>query len=240
MDRHSPEYKLHRASPVSSDRGSVYDAHAYPFPTGGPEYRRIDAYANSSHASSYPNDLRSSQTLPPVASLTSSSRGSSLDMDSVDADTMRSQAGSSASYGSHSPAYTGHYDRDPRSSSYPSNDYRYSGNYRAASPPPNGYFHNGGPHSSYYSHSYAPRPDSRASGPYQAPSDLHMDNYDQGRDPNSSIKKRRGNLPKPVTDLLRSWLHDHIAHPYPTEEEKQMLMAQTGLTIHQVRISVDG
>lgn len=48
-------------------------------------------------------------------------------------------------------------------------------------------------------------------------------------------KRRRGNLPKPVTDLLRAWLRDHVQHPYPTEEEKQMLMQQTGLTIHQVR-----
>ena len=47
-------------------------------------------------------------------------------------------------------------------------------------------------------------------------------------------KKRRGNLPKPVTDILRMWFADHIAHPYPTEDEKQILMQRTGLTISQV------
>ena len=48
-------------------------------------------------------------------------------------------------------------------------------------------------------------------------------------------KRRRGNLPKTVTDTLRVWFTEHIAHPYPTEEEKQILMSQTGLTISQVR-----
>ena len=47
-------------------------------------------------------------------------------------------------------------------------------------------------------------------------------------------KRRRGNLPKAVIDTLKSWFTEHIAHPYPTEEEKQILMAKTGLTISQV------
>lgn len=47
-------------------------------------------------------------------------------------------------------------------------------------------------------------------------------------------RKRRGNLPKPVTDLLKAWFRAHQSHPYPSEEEKQLLMCQTGLTITQV------
>ncbi|KAK9451679.1 homeobox KN domain-containing protein [Limtongia smithiae] len=47
-------------------------------------------------------------------------------------------------------------------------------------------------------------------------------------------KKRRGNLPKHVTDILRSWLNGHVHHPYPTEEEKGMLMRRTGLTMNQI------
>lgn len=50
----------------------------------------------------------------------------------------------------------------------------------------------------------------------------------------SRSKKRRGNLPKPVTDILRAWFHDHLDHPYPSEDDKQMLIARTGLTISQV------
>lgn len=47
-------------------------------------------------------------------------------------------------------------------------------------------------------------------------------------------RKRRGNLPKPVTDLLKAWFRTHQSHPYPSEEEKQLLMCQTGLTITQL------
>lgn len=53
-------------------------------------------------------------------------------------------------------------------------------------------------------------------------------------DPKS--KRRRGNLPKPVTDILRAWFHEHLDHPYPSEEDKQMFMTRTGLSISQVRL----
>jgi hypothetical protein len=42
-------------------------------------------------------------------------------------------------------------------------------------------------------------------------------------------RKRRGNLPKETTDKLRAWFVAHLSHPYPTEDEKQDLMRQTGL-----------
>ena len=45
-----------------------------------------------------------------------------------------------------------------------------------------------------------------------------------------SNKKRRGNLPKHTTDILRAWLHDHLEHAYPNEEQKQRLIQQTGLS----------
>ena len=51
-------------------------------------------------------------------------------------------------------------------------------------------------------------------------------------------KKRRGNLPRNVTDLLKTWFEEHLAHPYPTEEEKQMLCSRTGLAMTQVSTSV--
>ncbi|KAI9809980.1 MAG: hypothetical protein M1827_006747 [Pycnora praestabilis] len=47
-------------------------------------------------------------------------------------------------------------------------------------------------------------------------------------------KRRRGNLPKPVTDFLRSWFRAHLSHPYPSEEEKQYLMSRTHLSISQI------
>ncbi|CAO3609174.1 unnamed protein product [Mucor hiemalis] len=47
-------------------------------------------------------------------------------------------------------------------------------------------------------------------------------------------KKRRGNLPKSVTAILRQWLVDHSKHPYPTEEEKRLLRIETNLTLNQI------
>jgi len=47
----------------------------------------------------------------------------------------------------------------------------------------------------------------------------------------SRQRKRRGNLPKETTDKLRAWFVAHLQHPYPTEDEKQELMRQTGLQI---------
>ncbi len=49
-------------------------------------------------------------------------------------------------------------------------------------------------------------------------------------------RRRRGNLPRPVTDLLKSWFRAHQSHPYPSDEEKQILMGHTGLTITQVSL----
>ncbi|SNX81817.1 uncharacterized protein MEPE_00522 [Melanopsichium pennsylvanicum] len=46
--------------------------------------------------------------------------------------------------------------------------------------------------------------------------------------------RRRGKLPKPVTDLLKTWLLEHASHPYPTEDEKRQLCSMTGLTLSQV------
>ena len=49
--------------------------------------------------------------------------------------------------------------------------------------------------------------------------------------------KRRGNLPKETTDKLRAWFMAHVSHPYPTEDEKQELMRQTGLQMSKFRTS---
>jgi hypothetical protein len=61
---------------------------------------------------------------------------------------------------------------------------------------------------------------------------LHFDALSEYGD--GKQKRRRGNLPKQVTDMLRTWFTEHIAHPYPTEEEKHQLMLLTGLTMSQV------
>lgn len=50
----------------------------------------------------------------------------------------------------------------------------------------------------------------------------------------ASGKNKRGVLPKQATNVMRSWLFQHIGHPYPTEDEKKQIAAQTSLTLLQV------
>jgi hypothetical protein len=47
-------------------------------------------------------------------------------------------------------------------------------------------------------------------------------------------KKRRGNLPKDATATFRNWFDEHHEHPYPTDEEKRILAAETGTAISQI------
>ncbi|ELW72223.1 Homeobox protein PKNOX2 [Tupaia chinensis] len=47
-------------------------------------------------------------------------------------------------------------------------------------------------------------------------------------------KSKRGVLPKQATNIMRSWLFQHLMHPYPTEDEKRQIAAQTSLTLLQV------
>jgi len=69
---------------------------------------------------------------------------------------------------------------------------------------------------------------------------LAHDGEDPRKDPTHILspfdehKKRRGNLPKTATNILKKWLFDHLFHPYPTEEEKSALAQQTGLTMNQI------
>ncbi|KAK0629746.1 homeobox KN domain-containing protein [Bombardia bombarda] len=55
-----------------------------------------------------------------------------------------------------------------------------------------------------------------------------------GTNGDNKQRKRRGNLPKETTDKLRAWFVAHLHHPYPTEDEKQELMRQTGLAMNQI------
>ncbi|XP_008325986.1 homeobox protein PKNOX1 isoform X3 [Cynoglossus semilaevis] len=59
--------------------------------------------------------------------------------------------------------------------------------------------------------------------------DLNLFNHDD-----NSTKTKRGVLPKHATNVMRSWLFQHIGHPYPTEDEKKQIANQTNLTLLQV------
>ncbi|KAK4135460.1 hypothetical protein BT67DRAFT_277481 [Trichocladium antarcticum] len=65
--------------------------------------------------------------------------------------------------------------------------------------------------------------------------------YGRASEPNSlgtngdnRPRRRRGNLPKETTDRLRVWFQAHLSHPYPSEDEKQEMMRQTGLQMNQI------
>lgn len=220
---------------LGNDSVDAYHANSYPFPGRAPDYRMSNGLSS---APPFSTDFRSSHSLPPVPGLASSSRGSSLDIETE-------RPLNPSVYSSHHssrPSSATLSDHDHRGPSH-SQDYRYpQSTYRSSSP--GSYSQHG--HPPYYSHSYGPLSGSQPGdsrgvhstdgrspfSPTGSNCELAMDHYDQDR--TLDRKRRRGNLPKQVTDLLRSWLNDHIHHPYPTEDEKQMLMAQTGLTIHQV------
>lgn len=51
-------------------------------------------------------------------------------------------------------------------------------------------------------------------------------------------RKRRGNLPKEATKIMKDWFHEHTDSPYPTEEEKQVLCDRTKLQMSQVSSSL--
>ncbi|XP_057374948.1 homeobox protein PKNOX2-like [Daphnia carinata] len=80
------------------------------------------------------------------------------------------------------------------------------------------------------------QPSSRPSQVSYVQSSLSSDEEDEnvGGNPNPSTKVKRGVLPRKATAVLRSWLFQHLVHPYPTEEEKRQLATQTKLTLLQV------
>jgi len=41
-------------------------------------------------------------------------------------------------------------------------------------------------------------------------------------------------FPRAATKALKDWINAHMDNPYPTEEEKEALMQQTGLTLSQI------
>ena len=95
---------------------------------------------------------------------------------------------------------------------------------------------------------YAPSPYGyRAGAPYPSPygpgdylpsptSSHNATSPTVAMDTDSRNRKRRGNLPRQITDIFRAWFYEHLDHPYPTEEDKQVFAERTGLTMAQVRV----
>lgn len=60
------------------------------------------------------------------------------------------------------------------------------------------------------------------------------DDDDDGSKTGGRRQKKRGIFPKVATNIMRTWLFQHLTHPYPSEEQKKQLAMDTGLTILQV------
>jgi hypothetical protein len=58
--------------------------------------------------------------------------------------------------------------------------------------------------------------------------------FNNDDDDDGGRKSKRGVLPKRATQIMKSWLFQHIAHPYPTEDEKRQIATQTNLSLLQV------
>ncbi|RMZ69574.1 homeodomain-containing [Pyrenophora seminiperda CCB06] len=99
-------------------------------------------------------------------------------------------------------------------------------------------------------HSYHREPQAAVYGSYERPQEVYYartsyGGYDSsygdirfqqhvGLDHNSFNRKRRGNLPKEATNMLKDWFQQNRQSPYPTEDQKMDLCSRTGLSLNQV------
>jgi len=57
--------------------------------------------------------------------------------------------------------------------------------------------------------------------------------------PNSKSRKR-SNLPKQSTEIMKRWFDEHIENPYPSEEQKKYFAAKANINLTQVCLSAIG
>jgi len=197
------------------------------YPMAGSADRRISLVSSPSPA----DRLRTSPLLPSMSGLRSSPQNSLYDRDDSDQVTLPSLFGNSRGLP------PGYFPRDRPSLHDSRRD-------TTSTYPPMWDYDLPSPQSvSYTDLPYVQNRHASDAGPIHSSMDgqsIHGSGHQQlnfemvGDYPDHRNKRRRGNLPKAVTDILRSWFHDHISHPYPSEDEKQILMARTGLSISQV------
>jgi hypothetical protein len=104
--------------------------------------------------------------------------------------------------------------------------------YQEFSPVSQAYPHDRRPESNYFSRSAAYAGPSHA-GYEPGYNEVRFHNH-VGMDPNTFNRKRRGNLPKEATNILKRWFHENRATPYPSEDQKLELCSLTSLTMNQV------
>ena len=235
--RGAPE--IRRESPITR----IGYTHHFSYSQAEPERRRLSMIPNIRRSSNISTSHQEAPALPPVSALTSSSTSSSEPdrpcLPSLFPNTHAHQPASRYSYETeHAPSqynpYPNYrYSTDQQPPFYPTSPTphsQYSGRTAPQSPLPVQ------PYPHLRSGPYLPRPSQSVHStdrtPFSPPAHGSPENFDQVS--RIGTKRRRGNLPRHVTDTLRSWLNSHITHPYPTEDEKQSLCQVTGLTMNQV------
>ncbi|KAM3081130.1 homeodomain superfamily [Clarireedia jacksonii] len=209
----SPASSTRRESVLSSEsrttsNGSPHLAHSRPLLIGEP--------VNASPISEPSNSRDFRPTLPhlPFGDRASSDRGVSHVSRGRD---LQYSLESRPDHSVHPSAYRHHDPYSPASNSSPSS-FAY------------GYQQPRQTYSHHLSHSQGQTPFTHAQ--YAGYPNQYSDMNDLSND--SRQRRRRGNLPKHTTDILNAWFLGHLQHAYPTEEEKQMLMQQTGLQMNQI------
>lgn len=81
----------------------------------------------------------------------------------------------------------------------------------------------------YANQQYANPPAGYEQGYYDVRFQQHV-----GVDHNAFNRKRRGNLPKEATNLLKDWFNANRQSPYPSEDQKLELCRATALSLNQV------
>ncbi|KAL4919926.1 homeobox KN domain-containing protein [Aspergillus aurantiobrunneus] len=203
--------------PYASSPKSQFDHREYPGTRPASSHPRNHGHAPGASNATSRYTSRPSPMLPPIRDLQSyPERGMGVYPESRGLSRPEMAARPVGSHGYPSPSGV----------SGPMNDRRSTDAYRGV--PPN-YSQMGYPYPpmAYQSDPEHASPQALSHGP--------QSNFGILGDPiDSKNKRRRGNLPKPVTDILRAWFHEHLDHPYPSEEDKQMFMTRTGLTISQI------
>jgi len=49
-----------------------------------------------------------------------------------------------------------------------------------------------------------------------------------------SKSRKRSNLPKQSTEIMKRWFEEHIDNPYPSEEQKKYFAAKANINLTQV------
>lgn len=57
-----------------------------------------------------------------------------------------------------------------------------------------------------------------------------------GYEYSGSKSRKRSNLPKQSTEIMKRWFEEHIDNPYPSEEQKKYFAAKANINLTQVRI----